>query len=177
MRERVDLRWWGNLLGYQASWFIAVMAAGRGAWWPGALAALVFVAWQLADATDRPRALRVLAFALVAGIAIDGWLARSGLLGYAAASPALPNGGAPLWILGLWMSFAMTLPRSLAFLHARPAVAALLGAIGAPMAYLGAASGWQAVEFASPEWPGLLVLGGAWALALPLMAATARPSA
>lgn len=177
MRESIDFRWWGNLLGYQASWFVAVIAAGRGAWWPGVLAALVFVAWQLADAPDRRCAARAMALALLAGLAIDGLLARSGLVRYGAAMPAFPSGGAPAWILGLWLSFSMTLPRSLAFLRARPWLAAAFGAAGAPMAYLGAARGWHAVEFASPAWPALLVLAGGWALALPLLATTARPAA
>lgn len=176
MDEHVDVRWWGNLLGYQASWFIAVIGAGRGLWWPGVVAALAFVAWQSAIAVDRRRMFAVLAVALFVGAIIDGALAYGGMLRYAAATPSLPAGGAPLWILGLWLAFAVTLQRSLAFLQRGRWLAAAFGAIGAPLAYLGAAHGWEAVVFAAPSWPALLALAGAWALALPLLATIARPA-
>lgn len=174
MRDAVDLRWWGNLLGYQATWFLAVAGAGRGAWWPGVAAALAYSGWQLASAPNREGALRALALALLAGIVVDGLLARSGALHFAAASPAFPAGAAPLWILGLWLAFAMTLTRSLAFLQCRPGLASVFGALGAPLAYLGAARGWQAVELASPAWQVLLALSAAWAVVLPLLAVSAR---
>lgn len=173
---RTPLRWWGNLLGYQASWFAAVIGAGRGLWWPGVAAALAFVAWQSAIAVDRRRMFAVLAIALLVGAIIDGALAYGGLLRYAAPMPSLPAGGAPPWILGLWLAFAATLQRSLAFLQRRPWLAAAFGAIGAPLAYLGAAHGWQAVVFVAPSWQALLALAGAWALALPLLATIARPA-
>jgi hypothetical protein len=176
MDEPMERRWWGNLLGYQATWLIAVIAAGRGLWWPGVLAALAFAASQLALARDRRRMLLVLAAALPIGAIVDGSLAHGGLLRYAAPSPALPAGGAPLWILGLWLAFAATLPCSLAFLQRRRWVAAAFGAVGAPLAYLGAAHGWQAVVFAAPSWQALLVLAGAWTLALPVLATIARPA-
>jgi hypothetical protein len=176
MDEPMDLRWWGNLLGYQAIWFITVIAAGRGLWWPGVLAALAFAAWQLALANDRRRMFVLLALALPVGAIVDGALAFAGLLRYAAPVPALPTGGAPLWILGLWLAFAATLQCSLAFLQRRRWLAAAFGAIGAPLAYLGAAQGWQAVVFAAPSWPTLLALAGAWALALPVLATIARPA-
>ena len=177
MHDPPDLRWWGNLLGYQASWFIAVIGAGQGAWWPGVAAALAYTGWQLATAPDREAALRTLALALLAGLVIDGLLARAGALHFAAASPAFPTGGAPLWILGLWLAFAMTLLRSLAFVQHRLVLAAVFGAVGAPLAYLGAARGWQAVAFASPAWEVLAALAIAWAVVLPLMAVSARSRA
>ena len=174
MRSAPDLRWWGNLLGYQASWCIAVIAAGRGAWWPGVAATLAFVAWQLSTAPNREGALRALALALLSGLVIDGLLAHAGALRFAAASPTFPGGGAPLWILGLWLAFAMTLTRSLAFLQHRLGVAAMFGAVGAPLAYIAAGRGWQAVAFAPPAWQVLLALAGGWAVALPLLALSAR---
>jgi len=36
------MRFWLNLLGYQAAWFIAVGFAARGLAWPGMLACLGF---------------------------------------------------------------------------------------------------------------------------------------
>lgn len=167
------MSFWSNLIGYQLVWFAAVIGAGRGTPWPGTIAAALFVAWQL-SAAGRAREWRLLVAAVVAGALVDGGLAGSGLARYAAASPALPTGGAPLWILALWSAFALTLTQSLSALRTRLWLAPVLGAVGAPLAYLGAARGWQAVSFAAPIWPAVLALAIGWAIALTLLAHLAR---
>lgn len=156
---------WANFIGYQLVWFAAVMGAGRGVAWPGIVAALTFTAWRLAVGYERTLDLRLIAVALACGMLIDGVAASMRLIHYAAAAPALPPGGAPLWILALWTAFALTLTRSLAWLAGRTWLAALLGAFGAPAAYLSAARGWHAVIFAPPEWRGLVWLAAGWAAA------------
>ena len=54
--------------------------------------------------------------------ALDRRHARPLSAGFATAAPApaLPAGGAPLWILALWTSFSLTLTRSLAWLCGAP---------------------------------------------------------
>ncbi|KRD80349.1 DUF2878 domain-containing protein [Lysobacter sp. Root983] len=167
------MSFWSNLIGYQLVWFAAVIGAGRGTPWPGTIAAALFVAWQL-SMPGRAREWRLVVAAVVAGVLVDGGLAGSGLAVYAAARPALPAGGAPLWILALWSAFALTLTQSLSALRTRAWLAPLLGAIGAPLAYLGAARGWQAMTFAPPVWPGVLALAIGWAVALTLLARWAQ---
>lgn len=167
------MSFWSNLIGYQLVWFTAVIGAGRGTPWPGTIVAALFVAWQL-SAPGRAREWRLLVAAVAAGVLVDGALAWSGLARYAAARPALPSGGAPLWILALWSAFALTLTQSLSALRTHLWLAAVLGAAGAPLAYLGAARGWQAVSFAAPVWPAMLVLSIGWAIALTLLAHLAR---
>lgn len=163
---------WVEFAGYQAVWFVAVIAAGNGYAWPGALAAAAFVAAQVLLARQ-PWSMAALAgAALVAGALVDGVLAASGLARYAAAWPS--SQAAPLWILGLWCAFATTLTGSLRLLQRRLGAAALLGLAGAPLAYLGAARGWGAVAFAEPAWAGLAWLASGWALALPALAWLAR---
>ena len=90
---------WTSLIGYQVVWFVAVIFAGRGQPWPGVIAAPAFVVWQLGVTAQRRSASRVLAVALVCGVVIDGLVRGLHLADYAAASPALPVGGAPVWIL------------------------------------------------------------------------------
>lgn len=164
----------GNLLGYQAVWFLAVYAAGAGLMWPTLLAAALFALWQLAVSGQRSGDLRLCGTALALGVLIDGALARSGLVSYASAAPALPPDGAPLWILGLWICFALTLNHSLRWLRGRPALAALAGAVGGPLAYLGAARLSGAVAFASPVWQPLAGLALGWGAALALLTAGSR---
>jgi hypothetical protein len=163
------MSFWLNLVGYQLVWFIAVIAAGHGRVWPGVAAATLFVVAYLSASTRRRLDVSLVTIALLSGVCIDGALALSGLLRYAADSPALPPGGAPLWILALWAVFALTLTRSLAWLQRARWFAMLLGAIGAPLAYLGAARGWQAVQFAAPAWRAQLLLGLGWAAAMALL--------
>lgn len=162
-----------NLLGYQLVWFAAVYGAGRGWPWLGVIAAAAFAAWQLRCSRQRALDVRLLGLALILGVLLDGTLALSGTLRYAAAAPALPPGGAPVWILSLWVAFALTLNHSLRYLRGRPLLAALLGAIGGPLAYAGAGRLSQAVTFAPPRWQALACVGAGWGVCLLVLASFA----
>jgi hypothetical protein len=164
----------GNIAGYQAVWFLAVYGAAAGRVWPALLAAALFALWQLAVSRERAADLRLIGMALALGMLIDGALARSGLLAYASAAPALPPRGAPLWILALWVSFALTLNHSLRWLRGRFVPAVLTGAVGGPLAYLAAARLSGAVSFAAPAWQALAGLALGWAVALALLAGGQR---
>jgi hypothetical protein len=161
------MRFWANLLGYQAVWFGAVIGAARGASWIGVVAAVLFVAAQWWHSDEQRSDVRLVLCALLAGALLDGTLAISGTLRYASADPLLP---APAWILAVWAAFAMTLNHSLAFLRGRVDWAIVLGAIGGPMAYLGAARGFGAVTFIAPAWHAVVLLALGWAITLPSLA-------
>ncbi|MDW8479879.1 MAG: DUF2878 domain-containing protein [Xanthomonadales bacterium] len=148
-----------NALGFQLCWLAWVAGAGRGLLWPGLVCTLAFAAWQLAVSPWRRADLLLVAASLAVGIAVDGLWSALGMIEYRLPGP-LP---APLWILGLWAVFALTLNHSLAFLGRRPALAALLGGTGAPVAYGAAIGAWDAGSFL---WPAPLALGTvaiAWA--------------
>ncbi len=167
------MSFWGNLVGYQLVWLLAVGGAARGSAWPGVAGAAVFVAWQSLASGQPAVEWRLAMLAMACGLAVDGVMAACGWARYAAAEPALPP-GSPLWIEALWAAFAMTLNRSLAIAKRHALAATALGALGAPLAYYAASSHWQAVEFAAPAWRGWLWLAAGWALALPLLAGCAR---
>jgi hypothetical protein len=162
---------WASFIGYEVVWFVAVVFAGRGEPWPGVIAAVLFVGWQLGVLPHRRAALQVLAIAVLCGVVIDGLVHGLHLADYAAAAPALPTGGAPLWILCLWACFSLTLGGPLRALGTRPLLAVVLGGIGGPLAYAGAAHGWEALTFRAPEWQALALLGIGWGVAMPLLAA------
>jgi hypothetical protein len=172
------MTFWGNLIGNQIVWFSAVIGAGRELWWPGVIAAAIFILMHLTlagqSAAKRAIDLRLLAIALLTGALLDGSIALSGFARYAANDIALPSGGAPLWILSLWAAFALTLRHSMTFLLGRPIIALMFGAIGGPLAYLGAARGWQAITFSEPRWMALLALAIGWGLAVPLLTTLAH---
>lgn len=159
----------GNILGYQIVWFVGVYGAGRGSPWPGVLAAAAFAAWQLSCSPQRGPDLRLIGVALVLGVVLDGSLARARILRYAAAYPALPPGGAPFWILSLWVAFALTLNHSLRKVRDHPVQAAFVGGFGGPLAYAAAERLSGAVAITPPRWQGLTCLGAGWAAALVLL--------
>ncbi len=168
------MRFWGNLLGYQAVWFCAVISASQGFVWPGLVTTALFAFWQVHRAARPDIELRLMASALACGLLLDGSLSMSGLLQYVLADAAVPPGGAPLWILALWLSFALTLTQSLRYLQTHLGLAALFGAVGGPLAYLGAAHAFAVVHFEAPQWHGVLALAAGWGLAMPLLAGLAR---
>lgn len=158
--------------GYQAVWFAAAIGAGQGVAWPGVVAATAFVAWQLAVSEHRAGDAWLATTGLGLGLALDGAFAASGWLQYAAPWPSTQS--APAWILALWVAFALTFTRSLAFLQARPGTAFALGAVFGPVAYLGAARGWNAVAFVAPDERVLAALALGWGTATMALALAAR---
>ena len=73
----------------------------------------------------------------------------------------------PPWMIGLWLNFAATLNQSLGWLHGRPLLAALFGAIGGPLAYYGGAR-LGATE-TLPGIEGMVLLAIGWGVMTPLL--------
>jgi hypothetical protein len=162
---------WINAIFYQAAWLVTIAGAAHGWWWAGPAAVVVFAAWQLAVSAQRRADLLLMTYAAVIGFVIDSAFAQSHLLSYAAATPWVNL--APVWIVALWISFALTLNHSLAYLKAHPLAAATLGGIGAPLAYLAAAR-WGAIAFATPGWSALILLAAVWAVLTPALCRLAQ---
>lgn len=163
---------WINIAFYQATWLAAIAGAARGWWWAGPAMLAVFAGWQLLVSSERRADLELMACAAVVGFVVDTLCVRSGMLVYSAPVPS-PD-FAPIWIVALWMSFALTLNHSLAYMKSRPLLAAALGAIGAPLAYWAAARGWNALFFATQPAIALGVLAIAWAILTPALFLLAR---
>ncbi|MBK1702131.1 DUF2878 domain-containing protein [Thiococcus pfennigii] len=153
-----------NLVAFQLGWFACVLGGAHGLPWFGVALAAVIVGSHLWFAAQ-PAVEAKLLFA-VAGIGSlwDGLLVGTGLLAYPSGMLAawLP----PVWMMALWLLFAMTLNVALRWLRGRWLVAASLGAFGGPLAfYTGAQLG--GVTFAEPTLA-LAVIGAGWLLLTPL---------
>ncbi len=166
-----------NFVAYQAVWFAVVASAARGRAELGIAASVLFVGVQLTLSGRRALDVRLMAAAILLGLMVDGTLGFFDWLRYASPAPALPPHGAPLWILCLWASFALTLTRSLAWLMRRPWLGALFGALGGPLAYASAARGFGAVELVPPAARAFAGLALGWGAAIPALAYVARRGA
>jgi hypothetical protein len=161
------VNFWINVVFYQATWLAAIAGAARGWWWAGPAMFAAFAAWQLAVSRLRVADLELMLCAAVVGFFVDSFCIRGGLFVYAAPVPSPDY--APIWIVALWMSFALTLNHSLAWLKSHLPLASVLGAVGAPLAYLAAARGWHALAIAADPTLAFGALALAWAILTPTL--------
>lgn len=155
-----------NLLLSQAQWVAAVGGAAHGQAWLGPLALLVFALVQLSPKFRARGDVMLMWFALAAGFVVDTVMASTGLLRY--ASPFHDAAFAPVWILSLWMGFALTFNHSLAYVMRRRWLAVGLGAVVGPLSYWLASYAWAAVQFTDSLPVVLLTLSALWAVAMGL---------
>jgi hypothetical protein len=148
---------WFNALWFQSTWFCTVL--GRDEWLPLAFA---MIALHLALVRDVWRELLILSTIASIGIAVDASLSYGDFFQFS-------NGAlVPLWLCCLWLAFATTMTRSLAWLGPHPLWAALAGAVVIPLNYW-AGQRLGAVDFPQPLALTLVVMGTTWALLLPVM--------
>lgn len=155
-------RAWFNALWFQVTWFCMVL--GQAHLLPVGLALLL-----LHFVLVRTPMLELRQLALLGGLgaAVDASLSAFGL--YQFAGDVL----LPAWLVVLWLAFATTPRRSLTFLDRHTALPVLAGAIVMPLNYW-AGQRLGAVEFPFPLATTLLVIGGVWAVLLPLLFRLAR---
>jgi Protein of unknown function (DUF2878) len=164
MRALLSFAW------LQIGWFACVLGPRWGVAWLGPVVVVGGLAVHVRAQAARGRELSLLAAVAVLGFAIDTALLRAGALAIAGATVS------PLWLLALWPNFAATTAPggSLHGLSARPALAALLGAVGGPAAYAGGAR-MGAITLGAPTTWALAVIGVVWAVFVPgLFAARGR---
>ena len=164
--SRGVLSWLPNAVGFQLVWVAAVGGAARGLWWAGPAALLIFAALQLGFSRWRRADAALMLLAGVVGFAIDSlWIQ----LDWIEFSSPLPwTGAAPIWIVAMWVGFALTLNHSLSTLKNYPLIAVIFGLIGGPLAYWIAGSVWGAAVIEPTLWP-YVGLAISWGVLTPLL--------
>lgn len=154
-----------NIIAHQVGWFAAVLGAGNGMPWLGVAVIPLVVALHLALSLDwKPEMALALGAAMI-GFSFDTVLVTAGVF-----SPVFflfPAPLSPPWMVMLWINFATTLNVSLGRLRGKYVLAAILGAVGGPVAYYGGAE--LGAMTVIPNTNQLIVLGIAWACAVPLL--------
>jgi hypothetical protein len=155
-----------NFIGFQAAWLAAVFGAAGGNFWIGPVVLLLWLAVH-ASLSGRPKLeIHIALIALFLGLLSD-----STLIGLGVFTPRGLTQGWPLtppWMLALWVNFGTLVNGGLAWLKGRYLLGAFLGAWGGPMAYY---SGHRlgALAFHPPLSTNMILLGIAWAVAVPLL--------
>lgn len=155
---------------FQAAWFACVIGAAHDRPYLGASACVTAVLIHIASVKEKALEACVVLAALIIGVLWDSVMASLWIIHYASPDPIA--GLAPIWILALWALFATTLREPLRWLHGRPILAAVFGALGGPLSY-GAAAKLGACTFADPS-QALTVLAIGWGVMVPLLIECAR---
>lgn len=154
-----------NLVLFQVVWVSTVAGAAAGYWWLGPLVLLPFTAVVLRLSPWPRTDVALMCAACLVGVVVDSAYVQLGLMHF--AEPVPFTGLAPIWILGMWMSFALTLNHSMRPFKAHLLWAGVFGLVGGPLAYWVAASKFNAVQMiGDPVWA-YGTVGLAWALVTP----------
>ena len=160
-----------NFILFQLLWLACVWGAAHQLLYPGLAVFSLLLIWHLLPANQHSGDLRVMLLALLMGGIVDSLWQYFDILSY---QLSLTDRIAPIWILLLWMGFALTINHSLSWLKGRALIASIFSAAAAPCSYY-AAERLGAVEFASANrWVSLSLLALAWAVIFPLLILAAR---
>ena len=153
-----------NFLLFQLGWFTAILGAAYGRTSEAIIISIIIILIHLRIIKKYINDIRLFFYAAIIGFFFDGLIQYNGLILY--NNPGWPYPLTPLWIIILWIMFAMTLNHSLSWLKGRGLVAALFGSIGGPLAYV---AGEKLGAITITETQSLLILSLGWAVFTPLL--------
>ncbi len=153
-----------NFVAFQLSWLACVLGAALGHPYLGPAVVTAWLAAHLgALAGHRRTDLSVVVISAVVGYSADSALVLTGWLAF--PEPARLGAPSTLWMVALWMGFALTLRHSLGWLRGRFALGAALGALCGPLAYWGG-SRLGAIGLSDGS---LVMIALEWMVMLPLL--------
>lgn len=157
-----------NFILFQAGWFVTVIGVANQSEWVAIACVCIILFAHLYMMTDKHTELLLIIAAGLMGFIIDSVLISQGL--FATTGNIGLEGMAPLWLIALWMLFAITVNHSLGWLQGRYMFAGLLGFVFAPLAYLaGDKFGVLNISTDYSLYQVLLVIGVVWAIVTPLL--------
>lgn len=151
-----------NIVTFKSVWAVGVLGQGS-----ITALALLPLGLHFALSPSRKMDLQVMAMIASLGIAIDLLLTLLGVFVFAGVF-------FPLWLVSIWLAFALVFNHSCVWLHKLPWYAqALLGAMGGTASYyFGYTLG--AVDFGYANETSLAIVAGVWGMAFPLFCLIAK---
>ena len=153
-----------NFIFFQLIWFVCIIGAATNETHAAVAFSLLIILFHLYLTKDKKNELKILLLASILGFLFDGFLLKNELVLY--ANHGWSYSITPLWIIVLWMGFAITLNSSLSWLKKKIKLSALFGALGGPLAYL-AGEKLEAVTILSSG--AIVALAIGWAIITPLL--------
>ena len=153
-----------NFVLFQAGWFIGVLGASYNHTFLALTLSIVILLVHFALIKNRILELKLIIIAGLIGLLFDGALLNFDLIIY--NDPGLLYLLTPIWIVMLWMFFAMTLNHSLAWLRQKIYISILFGALGGPLAYI-AGEKLGAITLLSTN--SIIILSIGWAFITPVL--------
>ncbi|MEM8843856.1 MAG: DUF2878 domain-containing protein [Pseudomonadota bacterium] len=119
-----------NFIGFQAVWAACAYGSINGSPLLGVYAAAVYILIHFVFSKSKTLDLIVMLSVAIVGILLDSLNAYIGIITFNHESNLLP-----LWLMTLWLCFALILPHSLFWLNKYPLIAVFLGGIGGSGSY------------------------------------------
>ena len=152
-----------NFIAFQVIWLIAVIGATNEILLPTILIVAAFCWWQLSPKRRHKNDLALIVFAILTGLLLDSLWQATGLIEFKLSIPLV----APIWIILLWITLALCINHSLAWLKKSICFAILFGALGAPLSYY-AGSKLGALSYPQGLFMINVLLSLSWAIVMPL---------
>ena len=155
-----------NFMLFQVGWFVTVIGVANRSEWIAISSVFIILFVHLYMARDRLTEMFLVIAAGSMGFIADSILISTGL--FSTLGKIGLQGTAPLWLVCLWMLFAITINYSLRWLKRRYVTAMVMGIIFAPLAYV-AGDKFGVLSF-SAEYSLyfiLLIIGIVWAVVTP----------
>lgn len=141
----------GNYAGFQVGWFVLVLT--QAAW--SILWAMAFVVFHKLVVARQGEWSKV-ALIMAIGLTVDTLWHYSPWVQFVGAGWPIP-----LWLVGLWLMFPLTLAHSLSWLNNRLLLQVIFGAVGGGGSYLAGAK-LGAAEINGLGWVVMPLLWGLW---------------
>ena len=147
-----------NFVLFQITWFACVLGSARGYPWLSITVVGLSLIWHLSQAKPKFIEAKWCLIALAIGAIFDQSILSLGIIQY--HNNGWSESIVPIWILALWLAFALTFNVSMRWLRGKYLIALVFGAIGGPLAYI-AAQKLGAVTLGEHS---LIILGIGWGL-------------
>ena len=151
-----------NFILFQSIWFILILAAAHESFYGLALGLLLILVQYWHGKLMVPDFKLILA-SIIIGFAHDTYLNYFKFIQY---NIDFNTYYSPVWIIGLWISFALTINHSLAWLGNKKLLQMIFGLIGGPLAYI---AGEKLGAIYMINTMTLYVLALSWACITPLL--------
>ena len=154
-----------NFVVFQAAWFAAVLGAAHHIPLWGTACLIAAIAWHLGVSARPAQEAKLIGLACAIGLVVESAVAVQANVSYPSGQPV--SWLAPYWMVALWGELAIALNVTMRWMKRRLWLAALFGAVGGPAAFsAGVRLGGAAFIH---ETQALVVLGGIYAVAMPLL--------